>query len=136
MTPFFRASAVNTDGDRTDELPAFISFDEASKLFEVSTTSFNDTGVYDLGVEIGYEEFPMQSVFCPTSVKVTYQASFKTLSEPLSDQTISCEDTAFSMNVPQYVDVFNNPANMTVDLGASQSFLEYDEVMGEIKSHV
>ena len=84
-----------------------------------------------MGLQIGYEEFPKFEVICELPLSVDYEPLFE--GDSVEDHSVSC-DKPWSMNLPEYFDFEQRPAQLAVDFGDAESLFAFDSASRTIES--
>jgi hypothetical protein len=129
LTSFQKPIALNKEQEI--ELPFFVKFDTKSKIFTLDGASFTEIGIYNIGLKLGYTEYPDSQVMCTTQITIKYVPKF--IGNTIDTQTLACK-FPWSFKVPTYTDTFKQSVTTNVNLGETRAFLEYDEVSRIIKT--
>lgn len=62
--------------DKQVGLPLFIQFDPKSKIFSVKSMSYYDKGDWQIGLRLGYREYPDADSYCKKPLEVIYKPTF------------------------------------------------------------
>ena len=105
-------------------MPSFVKLDETSFSFTVNGAKYEQSGIYNIGWKLGYAEFPEAQVNCMVPLQVKYVPQF--IGETIDVQTLACK-FPWSFKLPTFKDIFQEPVNSKVNLGATSDFLVYNE---------
>ena len=120
-------------------LPSFIKYDKDNRSFSVDSIHYIDQGKYQVGLRLGYVEFPSFSVECTKPIEVIYEPKF--FGKQLSFINLSCLEP-WSFAFPVFKDLEGKTAKIEVNLQDTDEFLMYEEyvhelsIIEDLKKHV
>jgi hypothetical protein len=102
-------------------LPGFIKY--ADGKFTMFSDIFDDVSSYNVGLLIGYEEFPNFQVLCEMPLSVEYQPRFS--GDKIEDQKVNCLKP-WTFTLPEYTDFEKQPAKIAIDFGLAESLFKFE----------
>ena len=104
-------------------LPSFAKFNQARLGYTLKKPKFEQLGVYQFGITVGYKEFTGSEIHCLKKVEIEYKTRFS--GEIPSSQVIPCEQP-YTYILPPYLDVFDKAAQVTMSMSEVKEFMEFD----------
>lgn len=128
LTPFIEPIIKNV---AQDPAPSIIKFLPETHAFSIQGSDANAIGSWDVGLRLGFKEFPEFHRECLKLVNI-FPDGATFVGAEVPDVNFSVGES-FELFLPTFTDAFGRIAQVALDLGSAAEFIEFDPLTHQLR---